>query len=76
MQIDVVGHDDSAHDPHGLLQLHGPATFTVRQEHALQQLPLVRLRHHILSQARRQRQTCNSATNIPTKRLQKRIFTS
>lgn len=50
VQIDVVGHDDGAHDSYGLFQLGWAAAGTVRQEHPLQQLPLVWLRQHILKQ--------------------------
>lgn len=51
VQIDVVWHDDGAHDPYCLLQLIGPTALTVRQEHPLQQVPLVWLHHYILRQA-------------------------
>lgn len=48
VQVHVVGHDDSAHDAHGLLQLGGATVLAVGDEQSLQQLLLVGLHCHIL----------------------------
>lgn len=48
VQVDVVGHDDSADYSHRLFQLHRPTACTVRNKHPLQQLPLVWLHKDIL----------------------------
>ena len=45
-------HDDGPHDAHCLLQLDGPAALTVRQEHPLQQLALVRAHRHVLGETK------------------------
>lgn len=52
VQIDVVRHDDGAHDAHGLSELGRTAALTLRHEHPLQQLALVWTHHHILDQSR------------------------
>lgn len=54
VQIDVMRHDDSAYDSHGLLQLHRPTASTVWYKHPLQQLPLVWLYQHVLQNVKRQ----------------------
>lgn len=41
VQVHVVGHDDSTHDPHGLLQLRRSAVLAVGDKEPLEQLLLV-----------------------------------
>lgn len=48
VEIDVVRHDDRAHDAHGLQQLLPPAAAAVGEEYALQHLRLDRPYHHVL----------------------------
>ncbi len=49
VQIDIVRHDDGTNDSDGLQQLFGTTARTVREEHALDHLPLVWSHHDILN---------------------------
>lgn len=48
MEVDVVRHDDSSDDTHGLNQLDRPAVLAIRDKHPLQQFRLVRSHRHVL----------------------------
>lgn len=52
VQVDVVRHDDGAHDAHGLGHLDGPAALAGRQEHPPEQLRLVGSHPHVLGRHR------------------------
>lgn len=54
VQIDVVWHDDGAHNSNSLFQLRWTTAGTVRQEHPLQELSLVWLHKHILKHTQKQ----------------------
>lgn len=63
VQIDVVGHDDGAHNSHSLLQFRWATTGAVGQEHPLQQFPLVWLHNHILKQNKMKKKTSRTKSN-------------